>query len=190
VTATLDSGEEVLLDTDLEDDSEGGPDAAPFFNGGCKDDSSTASVCTPGWNYIALDSEAPADHAYYLELRDRSGFDLDGNGEADRGAANFAPGVAMSCTDEAHGYGNVGTDDPPAQSPLDSNPQPGNNVPVLDDAAWTDEAATSRSATSEPGGWTTTRIRRRRRLKVRWPTRGGSPTTACHSTCSTWRGGI
>ena len=32
------------------------------------------------------------------------------------------PGLYLAYTDEAHGYGNAGTDDPPAQSPLDSHP--------------------------------------------------------------------
>jgi hypothetical protein len=39
-------------------------------------------------------------------------------------------------TDEAHGYGNVGTDDPPAQTPLDARPEPGSDTPNLDDAAF------------------------------------------------------
>ena len=29
---------------------------------------------------------SPADHAYYMEMRDRSGFDVDGHGQTDRGA--------------------------------------------------------------------------------------------------------
>ena len=33
------------------------------------------------------------------------------------------PGFYLAYTDEAHGYGNAGTDDPPAQSPLDSVPR-------------------------------------------------------------------
>jgi hypothetical protein len=45
--------------------------------------------------------------------------------------------VLLAYTDENHGYGNVGTSDPPAQSPLDSQPQPGNNAPNLNDAAFT-----------------------------------------------------
>ena len=138
VTATLPDGStRELFATDLEDDSQGGPDSPYFFSGGCKDDTATAGQCTSGWNYIASDAEAPADHAYYMELRDRSGFDKEGMGENDRDAIAFAPGLSMVYTDEAHGYGNVGTDNPPAQSPLDSQPQPGEDVPVLADAAWT-----------------------------------------------------
>ena len=73
-------------------------------------------------------------------MRDRSGFDLDGNGQADRGAPDVpAPGLYLSYTDEAHGYGNAGTDDPPAQSPLDSVPEPGS-----------DDARTSTTRRSPP----------------------------------------
>ena len=47
------------------------------------------------------------------------------------------PGLSLVYTDEAHGYGNAGVDDPPAQSPLDSQPEPGSATPDLNDAAWT-----------------------------------------------------
>ncbi|HEX5860832.1 MAG TPA: PKD domain-containing protein [Nocardioides sp.] len=135
VTATTPSGEQVLLDTDLE--SSGGPDDARVFNGGCREDLTTAQRCTLGWNYVAAGSPAAADHAYYMELRDRSGFDLDGKGEIDRDPIGFEPGLSLVYTDEAHGYGNAGTDDPPAQSPLDSQPEPGESAPNLNDAAYT-----------------------------------------------------
>ena len=46
------------------------------------------------------------------------------------------PGVLLAYTDEDHGYGNVGTDNPPAQTPLDSRPEPGSDTPNLDDAAF------------------------------------------------------
>jgi hypothetical protein len=44
--------------------------------------------------------------------------------------------VLLAYTDEDHGYGNVGTADPPAQTPLDSRPEPGSETPNLDDAAF------------------------------------------------------
>ena len=70
-------------------------------------------------------------------MRDRSGFDLDGpRRERPRRARRFAPGVYLAYTDENHGYGNVGTDNPPAQSPLDAVPEPGSDTPNLDDAAF------------------------------------------------------
>jgi len=55
----------------------------------------------------------------------------------------------MVYTDEAHGYGNAGVDDPPAQTPLDSQPQPGEEAPDLNDAAWT--AASGDSAYTDGG---------------------------------------
>ena len=126
----------MLLDTDFE--TRGGPDDARVFNGGCREDLTTAqqlhawagATSPPG-------AEAAADHAYYLEMRDRSGFDLDGKGQIDRDPIGFAPGLSLVYTDEAHGYGNAGTDDPPAQTPLDSQPEPGESAPDLNDAAYT-----------------------------------------------------
>jgi M6 family metalloprotease-like protein len=134
ITATTPSGEKVLFDTDFE--KSGGPDDPHVFNGGCQADN-PGGVCTLGWNYVAAGQPADFDHAYYLEMRDRSGFDLDGNGQIDRDPIGFQPGLYLAYTDEAHGYGNAGTDDPPAQSPLDSTPEPGSATPNLDDAAWT-----------------------------------------------------
>lgn len=117
-------------------ESTGTPDDPQVFNGGCREDLSTAQKCTQGWKYLQAGAESVQDHAYYLEMRDRSGFDADGNGQADRGAVEWGAGLYLSYTDEAHGYGNVGTDDPPAQSPLDSVPEPGSGTPDLNDAAF------------------------------------------------------
>jgi M6 family metalloprotease-like protein len=140
VVATKPDGTKVtLLKTDME--SSGDPDDPAFFNGGCKglpgQALTTATRCTDGWNHVDASSSSPADHAYYLELRDRSGFDYDGKGENDRDPITFKPGLSLVYTDEAHGYGNVGTDNPPAQSPLDANPEPGSDTPDLSDAAFT-----------------------------------------------------
>ena len=108
-----------------------------LFNGGCNGSGlQTAAKCTHGWQYVAADQNSPAEHAYLLEMRDRSGFDFKGQGESDRGVFNFQPGVLLAYTDEDHGYGNVGTDDPPAQTPLDARPEPGSDTPNLDDAAF------------------------------------------------------
>ncbi len=149
VTATTPSGDTVLLTTDFE--SSGGPDDPHVYNGGCRDTLSTAQKCTQGWKYLQAGALSAQDHAYYLEMRDRSGFDFDGHGEADRGAATFGAGLYLAYTDEAHGYGNVGTDDPPAQSPLDSVPEPGSDTPNLDDAAFTAAATRSTFSDSGPG---------------------------------------
>ncbi len=147
VTATTPGGEKILLKTDFETD--GGPDDARVFNGGCRENLTTAQQCTQGWKYLQAGASSPQDHAYYLELRDRSGFDLDGHGQIDRTPIGWQAGLYLAYTDEAHGYGNAGTDDPPAQSPLDSTPEPGSATPDLNDAAFT--AAPARSAYTDSG---------------------------------------
>ncbi len=146
VTATTPGGEEILLETDFE--TSGGPKDPFVFNGGCQGDNPGGN-CTKGWNYVAAGAEASFDHAYYLEMRDRSGFDLDSKGQNDRADIEFEPGLSLVYTDEAHGYGNAGTDDPPAQSPLDATPEPGSATPDLSDAAFT--AAQGRNAFSDSG---------------------------------------
>jgi PKD repeat protein len=140
----------VLLATDFE--SDGGPDDPRVFNGGCQSDSA-AQNCTQGWQYVNAGSAASSDHAYYLEMRDRSGFDVDGHGQIDRDPIGFEAGLYVAYTDESHGYGNVGTDNPPAQTPLDSQPEPGSDTPGLNDAAWT-EAAGDSSFTDSGAGHT------------------------------------
>jgi M6 family metalloprotease-like protein len=111
-----------------------------IYNGGCREDLRTAQTCTRGWQYVAASEGSPADHAYYMEVRDRAGFDFDGHGEDDRAdGPAFEPGLSLVYTDENHGYGNVGTDDPPAQNPLDSVPDDmtaDTAAPDLNDAAW------------------------------------------------------
>ena len=57
-------------------------------------------------HYVDASSGNPADHAYYIELRDRSGFDFDGRGQNDRAAIGFEPGLLVVYTDESHGIGN------------------------------------------------------------------------------------
>ena len=149
VTATTPGGVQILLDTDLE--GEGGPDDPRIYNGGCRQGLTVAKTCTKGWNYVDSSSESPADHAYYMELRDRSGFDKDSNGQNDRDPLTFEPGLSLVYTDEAHGYGNAGTDNPPAQSPLDATPEPGGDTPELKDAAFTDAAARAHFTDSGAG---------------------------------------
>jgi M6 family metalloprotease-like protein len=150
VTATLPNGTtQEIYATDFE--TSGTTDDPRVFNGGCRADG--PGECGQGWQYVAAGAEGPSDHAYYLEMRDRSGFDLDGNGQIDRDPIAFESGFYTAYTDEAHGYGNAGTDDPPAQSPLDSQPEPGSDTPDLGDAAWTN--ASGDSHFSDGGdGWT------------------------------------
>ncbi|MDQ3974800.1 MAG: immune inhibitor A, partial [Actinomycetota bacterium] len=143
------AGDRVIYETDFE--TAGGPDDPRVFNGGCKDQLRVAARCTGGWLHVDAGGGSPADHAYYLELRDRSGFDFDGHGENDRDPIGFEPGLLLVYSDEAHGYGNVGTDDPPAQSPLDAVPEPGSNAPNLNDAAFKPAQGRSRYSDASPG---------------------------------------
>ena len=149
VTATLPDGtKKKLFASDFE--KTGGPEDPQVFPGGCKSDG--PGTCTLAWNYVKAGQAADFDHAYYLEMRDRSGFDLDGKGQVDRDPITFEPGLSLGYTDEAHGYGNAGTDNPPAQHVLDSVPDPGNDAPDLTDAAF--KATSGRNAFSDFGaGW-------------------------------------
>ncbi len=90
-------------------------------------------------NFSRVSSSAgvDADHAYYVELRDRLSWDSDGKEQSERGAPTWSGGVAILYTDESHGYGNTGVDNPPAQTIVDSQPNPGDDAPNLDDAAYT-----------------------------------------------------
>ena len=94
-----------------------------------------------GWAHVSTSTGVDTDHAYYVELRDRVGFDFDGRGQSERGAPTWQPGVAVLYTDENHGYGNFGVDNPPAQTVVDSVPAPGSDTPNLDDAAFVPEGA-------------------------------------------------
>jgi M6 family metalloprotease-like protein len=93
-----------------------------------------------GWSRISSADGVDIDHAYYVELRDRVSWDKDGKGQSERGDPAWAPGVAILYTDENHGYGNTRNEDQPAQTIVDSQPQPGNANPNLDDAAFTTAA--------------------------------------------------
>jgi hypothetical protein len=143
VVAQTATGPQVLYESDFEDGEE-----SFVFPGGCKDGLSIGP-CTNGWQHISAADGGSLDHAYYLEMRDRSGFDLEGKGQNDRAPIAFSPGLLLTYTDEAHGYGNARTADPPAQSPLDANPEPGNNLPNLNDAAFTASSSFSDSG----AGW-------------------------------------
>jgi immune inhibitor A len=137
-----------------------------IYNGGCRDGIQTGPSCTSGWTYVDASSGNPADHAYYIELRDRSGFDFDGRGQNDRAAIGFEPGLLVVYTDESHGMGNYSTTNPPAQSPLDSTPHPlpipdapdpapdnsaANPLMSLNDAAFTAALGRNQFSDSAPG---------------------------------------
>ena len=116
-------------------------------NGGCTDDGGIQTgPCVTPWQYLQAGATSPADHAYYFEMRDRSGFDLDSNGQADRppGQPTWDAGLSLVYTDEARGYGNTSVPYRPNQTVLDANPVPWRSSPDifdsldpnLDDAAW------------------------------------------------------
>ena len=149
------AGDQVIYSSDFES----GADDDRVFNGGCAENLQVAMKCTAGWQYVDANDDADQDHAYYLELRDRSGFDASGREQNDRAPIGFFPGLLLTYTDETAGYGNTGEtdDDSPNQSPLDSQPQPGTATPNLDDAAFTAVAGDNRfsdaKTAANPGGW-------------------------------------
>jgi M6 family metalloprotease-like protein len=98
-----------------------------IFSSDMEDGTDADRFAADGWSRVNAADENPADHAYYLELRDQSGFDYDGHGQSDRGDTSWSPGVFVEYTDEAHGYGNNGTPAPPAQHYLDTQPIPGSD---------------------------------------------------------------
>lgn len=153
-----------------ESDFEGGVEDGRLFPGGCDPDGIDVAVqCTDGWQRIRADEGAPLDHAYYLELRDQTGFDFNGHGQSDRGDTGWGPGVLIEYTDEARGYGNSGSSQPPNQHYLDSQPNPGADCEndegtlvsagpfVCRDAAFTAAEGDSRFSDAvtddQPGGW-------------------------------------
>ncbi|MFN2537874.1 MAG: hypothetical protein ABR549_06930, partial [Mycobacteriales bacterium] len=149
VTATVNGAPKVLYDSDFE--GKKAADDPVVYPGGCKEDLSTSGgLCTPGFQLLTAGAPAEQEHAYLLEMRDRSGFDFDGRGQNDRDAIGFQPGVLLTYTDEAHGYGNVGTDNPPAQSPLDAKPTQKDDTPDLNDASFTAARATYSDSKAHP----------------------------------------
>ena len=100
-------------------------DDVHVFPGGCGENGlQSAKRCTDGWSLVDATSPSTLDHAYYLELRDRSGYDANGQGQADRGAITWSPGALIEFTDESRGYGNNGGS-PPRQHYIDSKPMSG-----------------------------------------------------------------
>ncbi|MBT8144509.1 MAG: tandem-95 repeat protein, partial [Gammaproteobacteria bacterium] len=101
------------------------------------EDDESGRLFSDGWAHVNTSTGREVDHAYYIEVRDRISNDYDSKGQSDRGPPTWEPGVAILYTDENHGYGNTGVDNPPAQTIVDSAPQPGNDSPNLNDAAFT-----------------------------------------------------
>lgn len=114
------AGDELVYGTDFSTEDE-----LHVYPGGCVDGRKTSAKCTDGWSLIKSDEPSDIDHAYYLELRDRSGFDFASRGQSDRGELIWDAGVFLEYTDEVRGYGNNGAPAPPRQHYLDSQPTPG-----------------------------------------------------------------
>ena len=132
-------------------DFEGDTAMEEVVNGGCAEGGGLQTgPCTDPWTYLEAGAKSLADHAYYFEMRDRTGFDLDSNGQADRepGQPTWDAGLSLVYTDEARGYGNTSAPYRPNQTVLDANPSPWLEVedifesldPNLDDAAWRPES--------------------------------------------------
>lgn len=88
------------------------------------------------WSRVSTADGVETLHAFFIELRDRINNDFDSKAQSDRGPPTFQPGISMIYSDENHGFGNTGVDSPPAQTPVDAAPQPGNESPNLDDASF------------------------------------------------------
>jgi M6 family metalloprotease-like protein len=130
---TVKAGDTVLYENNFDVT----PDDQAVYNGGCGDNGLKVAVrCTAGWQPVSAAVPSAADHAYYMELRDRTGFDFDSHGQADRGDLTWLPGLSLAYTDEARGYGNAGYPNPPRQNVLDANPEAESDNPNLDDAAF------------------------------------------------------
>ncbi|MCU1600291.1 MAG: domain containing protein [Frankiales bacterium] len=149
VTATVNGAQKVVYSSGFEGKDAGNDPVV--YPGGCKEDLTVdGGLCTTGFQLLTAGAPAEAEHAYLLEMRDRSGFDFDGRGQNDRDAIGFQPGVLLDYTDEAHGYGNAGTDDPPAQSPLDATPTQKSETPNLNDASFTEARASYSDSKAKP----------------------------------------
>jgi M6 family metalloprotease-like protein/uncharacterized repeat protein (TIGR01451 family) len=117
------------------DDLKVADDAGKVFFADDVEQQRLGSYFPAGWLRFQA-GPAPFDHGYYVELRDRVANDFDSAGQGERAPIDFVPGISLIYTNEAHGYGNAGTDDPPAQSPLDPRPAPGDSEPRLWDASF------------------------------------------------------
>src|SRR4051794_21557073 len=92
------AGDRVIYSSDFES-----ADDTQIYNGGCREGLQPAPLCPHGWQYPSAVDGDPADHGYYMELRDRAGFDNDGHGEDDRNdppGPTFEPGLSLVYTDE------------------------------------------------------------------------------------------
>jgi M6 family metalloprotease-like protein len=126
ITATRPSGEVTIYESSFEPETTG------------SDQLRLGTVGKAGWRALSTSDGGTADHAYYLEVRDRLSWDFNGRGQDSRAnGPSWQAGVSMVYTQEATGYGNTDGTNPPHQSPVDATPDPGNDNPNLNDAAFT-----------------------------------------------------
>jgi len=90
-----------------------------------------------GWTRVSTAQGSDVEHAYFIELRDRISNDFDGKGQSDRGVPGWEGGVALLYSDRQHSFGNTSAADHPGQTVVDAAPDPGNDSPNLNDAAFT-----------------------------------------------------
>jgi M6 family metalloprotease-like protein len=90
-----------------------------------------------GWQRVSTAFGTDTEHAYFIELRSRISNDFDGKTQSDRGEPDWEGGVSLLYSDRQHSFGNTGAADHPGQTPVDSEPEPGNDSPNLADATFT-----------------------------------------------------
>jgi len=169
------AGDRVIYSSDFESATD-----TAIYNGGCREDLQTAQQCTHGWQQISAADGSPAEHAYLLEMRDRSGFDAHGRGESDRGDLTFAPAC---CSPTPTRTTATATSAPTTRRRrARSTPSPS---PRTRTRTWTTprsprRAATRRSRTPAAGMSTITPTHRVRTAC------GASPSTASRSRSGGW----
>ena len=123
------------------------PDDPRVFNGGCRPTTPAAPAPRAGSTSRPA-TRSPSDHAYYLEMRDRSGFDLDGKGQIDRDPIGFEPG-STSPTPTRPTATATPAPTTRRRSRRSTPARPRERAPDLNDAAFTAAAATRFSDSGE-----------------------------------------
>ena len=149
------------------------PNDPALYNGGCREGLATAQRCTTaGSTSPPTRTRRPSTPTCSSCATARASTPT-ARASPTAATSTFEPGVLLAYTDEDHGYGNVGTDDPPAQTPLDSRPEPGSDTPNLDDAAFKAGDAFSDAGAGHTDNYTDGR--RQLDAQVRLPVVQGRP---------------
>ena len=175
------AGDQVIYSTDFES---GATTRASSTAAASEHAADGATQCTKGWQYVdAVDGDRrPTTPTTWRCATARASTSTARARTTAATARPSSPACSLVYTDETHGYGNFGTDDPPAQTPLDSSPsRPPDASPNLDDAAFTAGAGRNRFSDAGPGRTSTTTPTRRTRTAT-----GASPSTACRSRSTAW----